>query len=340
MSDFDQQIVLSYQSKGAGGKAFEYTERIANELKQQGLTCFHGKDITAGKDWRQEFFSRIPTAKVALVMLCPDYPKSGPCRKELVSICKHLKDTNIIPVCIEPTNLSGNFFGDQPDDVRDAALVKSFLGNQIPPPEEGVFQDNWSRNFNKPSQIVHERVKYEHDFQDAYRTKLRASSRQRTVDATKDHDMVISYDEAGANASAFRTVQRMAQHLQTQGISCYHGDNSRKDWKETFFPQLRSAKGAIVLLSPSYMQSNECRTELVKIYNRLHDRDVHIVCIELTQLQGNFFGECPNQVKDAAYVSMFMGDTMPTTGIFQDDTIANQIPKRSLPRQTFSDDNH
>ena len=59
-------------------------------------------------------------------------------------------------------------------------------------------------------------------------------------------------------AALGQAVDRITAYLAEHGRSVYHNDNLRKDWKESFFPQLRGAKMAVIVLSPGYCAACTC----------------------------------------------------------------------------------
>ena len=159
-------------------------------------------------------------------------------------------------------------------------------------------------------------------------------TRKRSVNASKHHDLVCTY--CSSHDPSFAAVEKLTVHLAKQGRTVYHSDNSRSDWKETFFPQLRASKMAVVVLSPGYMASRRCRTELVKTFNRLADhRDVICVHADYTDTVGDFFGQTPQQINDANYVRRFLPDPIHETAALQDDWDGNLAAIASKVNERF-----
>ena len=53
----------------------------------------------------------------------------------------------IIPVCLEPIKMGKGFLGSTKEERRQASFIRAKLdGNYLPPPDLGVFQDNWAGN--------------------------------------------------------------------------------------------------------------------------------------------------------------------------------------------------
>ena len=53
----------------------------------------------------------------------------------------------IIPVCLEPIKLKKGFLGSSQKEREQSSFIRHKLdGNYLPPPDLGVFQDNWAGN--------------------------------------------------------------------------------------------------------------------------------------------------------------------------------------------------
>jgi hypothetical protein len=92
----------------------------------------------------------MPFAKVAIVMFSPTFFKSEACVEELIKICTRSKlSRNIIPVYVGRVAMDddSHFLGTAVEDMMNANLIRTKIdGNCIPPPDEGLFQDNWDAN--------------------------------------------------------------------------------------------------------------------------------------------------------------------------------------------------
>jgi hypothetical protein len=84
------------------------------------------------------------------------YFKSAACVNELRAICKHFDSNRIIPVVFGDCNMEGNFldhceFLGKPFERK---LIGGFFrgkidGNYLPPPDVGIFQDDWKGNVQR-----------------------------------------------------------------------------------------------------------------------------------------------------------------------------------------------
>ena len=87
-------------------------------------------------------------AQVAVVMFSSMFFKSKACTDELIAICeKDGLNRRVIPVFVGPMDMSSDFLGTEKKKKRDAAFIRTKIsGNCIPPPDMGLFQDNWDAN--------------------------------------------------------------------------------------------------------------------------------------------------------------------------------------------------
>lgn len=92
----------------------------------------------------------MPDAKVAIAMFSAEFFTSEACVDELVKICTERDlSKRIIPVFVGSVGLgkSDDFLGTSKRDRMNANLIRTKInGNCIPPPDMGLFQDNWEAN--------------------------------------------------------------------------------------------------------------------------------------------------------------------------------------------------
>jgi hypothetical protein len=94
-------------------------------------------------------FSVMPEAKVAVVMFSEEFFKSESCVKELSKILEQTSGLaeRVIPVFVGSVDMSAGFLGEKKSQRREAAFIRTMVsGNCIPPPDMGLFQDNWDAN--------------------------------------------------------------------------------------------------------------------------------------------------------------------------------------------------
>jgi hypothetical protein len=106
-------------------------------------------------------FSIMPKAKVAIVMFSPKFFKSKACVMELSKMLEQdALVEHIIPVFVGVVDLQSDFLGTSPAEMDEATWIRTMVsGNCIPPPDEGLFQDNWDTNvkrlINRVKEILH-----------------------------------------------------------------------------------------------------------------------------------------------------------------------------------------
>ena len=128
-------VIFSYCTKTDGGRGEQRMWQIANFLKKHGIASFNGKQVEVGEDWMQKWLGKMPEADVCLAMLGPEYFASGPCKREIYQTAR--KGVTILPIIFEtPPPLKKGYFAMN-------------LGNWLPTPDEGLFQDNWEANLAK-----------------------------------------------------------------------------------------------------------------------------------------------------------------------------------------------
>jgi hypothetical protein len=143
------EVVLSYQSHSISeGKGKLLMWALSNGLTDHSIDCFNGYMVTGGDNWQDEWFGLLPESKCVVAMLSKSYFRSGACIEEILAACRLRKP--VIPIYVEPVDISGRFLGENYDQVKQANFLRPFLsGNCIPPPDQGMFQGEHSDDFNK-----------------------------------------------------------------------------------------------------------------------------------------------------------------------------------------------
>ena len=119
--------------------------QIANLLKQNGIASFNGKQVEAGEDWMQKWLGKMPEAEVCIALLSPSYFQSGPCKEEIYQTAR--EGVVILPIIFEsPPQLKRGYFGASDVERERGNFVKAHIGNWLPTPDQGLFQDSWSEN--------------------------------------------------------------------------------------------------------------------------------------------------------------------------------------------------
>lgn len=107
-----------------------------------------------GQNWKSEWFGKLGASRIAVVMLSPSYFESDACVKELTAICQQLDSSCILVVHMEKTSMQGNFLKDcdqislseHEKEQRSNYFRVAISGNMIPPPERGLFGENFAAN--------------------------------------------------------------------------------------------------------------------------------------------------------------------------------------------------
>eukprot|EP00039_Didymoeca_costata_P031973 m.36508 g.36508 ORF g.36508 m.36508 type:complete len:555 (+) comp9129_c0_seq2:144-1808(+) len=148
--DTEYDIVITYRTdvEKGDGLGMKLCEALAAELSSAGHTPFHGRMVPGGDNWQQIWFGEMGLSKVAIVMFSELYFQSDACTKEIIKICQHPKLSEcVIPVFVGKFDINSDFLGSSKPQRRDAAFIRTIIsGNCVPPPDKGLFQDNWDDN--------------------------------------------------------------------------------------------------------------------------------------------------------------------------------------------------
>ena len=150
------KVILSYATRSDGGRGELWMWKVANALREVGITTYNGKqNVTAGK-WDQKFFGKLHDATILVAFLSPEYFESHACRREIFLAAS--LEMPIVPLIIAapPAGLrqgsTERYFGATPaeaaelENIEKGNLVSLSTNNFLPPPDRGVFQDDFDRN--------------------------------------------------------------------------------------------------------------------------------------------------------------------------------------------------
>lgn len=145
----EETVLISYCSRlnqdDVAETGLEMAEKVTGALRKEDITFYYGKMCPAGKSWKIQWFGRVESCKVAIVMLSRMYFESEPCIRELTSLLTKAKD-KIIPVIVGEgvgTALRGDFCRSFKDGNLTSNFIRTELnGNWLPPPEKGLFGDD------------------------------------------------------------------------------------------------------------------------------------------------------------------------------------------------------
>ena len=89
--------------------------------------------------------------------MSPAYLQSKDCIREMIRACVELKNTRILPIVIEKYNMktacgSGG---------HHTGLLQASIGNILPPPDKGVFEDDFDGNMTKLIKRIEDVTAYE-----------------------------------------------------------------------------------------------------------------------------------------------------------------------------------
>jgi len=105
----------------------------------------------------QKWLGKMPEAVICIVLLSPSYFQSGPCKEEIYQTAR--EGIVILPVIFEtPPQLKRGYFGASEDEREKGNFVKAKIGNWLPTPDQGLFQDNWSDNLARLLEQVKKHV--------------------------------------------------------------------------------------------------------------------------------------------------------------------------------------
>jgi hypothetical protein len=140
--------ILSYATGSLKGGGLRFCEKMSKFLDDRRISNFHGRMVKAGDNWQTIWYSKMDTAKVAILMLSPEFFKSEACVSETEKILqkKGLKD-RVIPIFLEPVSMDGDFLGTTTRQQQLAAFFRvNLAGNSLPPPDKGTFPNNYDTN--------------------------------------------------------------------------------------------------------------------------------------------------------------------------------------------------
>lgn len=209
-------VIITYCTKSCNREGLHQTCAIANALEAQNITSFHGRMVKGGDNWQAVWFDAMEQAKVAIVLYSTPYFKSKACRDELVAIAQHeMLPDRTIPLFVEDVvgKMRGTFFGASRLQKQHAALVRrKIVGNCIPPPEEGLFHENWDKNTARLIDRVKELLE---DYEDEVSTG--------GVAALHDSNMaVLQLEDTGGGAPArppAHSVEAQQRRLKSEDMA-------------------------------------------------------------------------------------------------------------------------
>ena len=142
-------VIFSYSSRTDGGKGTAWMWMLANVLREGGVHSYNARQTPPGGDWLQEWFGRLPDAKVCVAMFSPSYFASDKCKAELYEAAK--SRLTILPVIFEelPNGVARyekGWYGQSREEHLRGNVLKSRIGNFLPPPDKGVFQRQFRAN--------------------------------------------------------------------------------------------------------------------------------------------------------------------------------------------------
>lgn len=142
-------VIFSYSSRTDGGKGTAWMWMLANVLREGGVHSYNARQTPPGGDWLQEWFGRLPDAKVCVAMFSPSYFASDKCKAELYEAAK--SQLAIVPVIFEElppgvARYEKGWYGSSREEHLRGNVLKSRIGNFLPPPDKGVFQRQFRAN--------------------------------------------------------------------------------------------------------------------------------------------------------------------------------------------------
>ena len=119
---------------------------IANVILKNGISSFNGYMVEPGQDWQVEWYGNLPEAKVAILIMSPEYFDSIPCREECTALVKLKGKVVPLPLQFGMPKMSGRFLGTEREQIKIGNLIKQRINNHLPPPDQGPFDRNFEGN--------------------------------------------------------------------------------------------------------------------------------------------------------------------------------------------------
>jgi hypothetical protein len=92
----------------------ELEKHLSLLKRQEYLTGWHDRDISAGTEWQQEIDTHLTRANIILLLVSPDFMASDYCYDSEVkrAIERHQAgEARVIPVILRPVDWQGALFG-------------------------------------------------------------------------------------------------------------------------------------------------------------------------------------------------------------------------------------
>ncbi len=121
------EIIISYAREDELLR--QHLEKHLRALQQQGIiNIWHGRNISAGEEWKQTIDVRLNTAKIILLLISPDFIASDYCYSTEMECAMRLHERNearVIPVILRPVYWQDTPFGELQALPKDAIPIKS-----------------------------------------------------------------------------------------------------------------------------------------------------------------------------------------------------------------------
>ena len=89
--------------------------------------------------------------------MSPAYLQSKACVREMIRACVELENTRILPIVIEKYSMETAFGS----GGHHTGLLQASIGNILPPPDKGVFEDAFEENMAKLIKRIQDVTAYE-----------------------------------------------------------------------------------------------------------------------------------------------------------------------------------
>ena len=336
--------MLSYATQSVNGGGLDQAWSVATGLYHQHVVCWFGALVSAGADWRVQFFGQLPDAAVFITMVSSEYFDSPACLEELVeacSLCFHHGTPRVLVISVSDptavlTRVKGDFLGPSDKNKTTAAMVRevAFKKNMLPDPIKGHFFQHFKPNMallqerigvlvNKSSQYGKMRKSQSvfpagaglaSDLGDTYHpVPFRAA--RGFVD--EPPQIVIACSPSLAdNGNADDHTWSIANNINDRVTKRFYlpllsKERDGRQLAATWMQQLKmdSTRCVIIVLSNAFFKDRICCKQLLmacqKFPRQAMDRVVPIF-IEPVDMSGDFFGEGDDKHQEANFARPYI----------------------------------
>ena len=337
-------VMLSYATQSTNGSGLDQAWSVATGLYQQHVVCWFGALVSAGADWRVQFFGQLPDCAVFVAMVSDEYFDSPACLDELVEACSlsfhHGTPRVLVISASDPTavlaRIRGDFLGASDKNKTTAGMVRevAFKKNMLPDPIKGHFFQSFTTNMallqERIDVLVNKSGQYgkikkaqsvfpagagsASDFGDTYHPFPFGVDR---AFADEPPQIVIACSPSSAdNGNADGHTWSVANNIKDRVTRRFYlplldKERDTQRLAATWMQQLKmaSTRAVVVVLSNAFFKDRTCCKQLLlacqKFPRAARDRVVPIF-IEPCDVSGDFFGDGDDKHQEANFVRPYI----------------------------------